>query len=90
MSFPFASIPSPSFNQIEIGPLDIHVYGILMGLAVAGAILALGLGTLVIFGAWVVVEIGARNLPEDDVTAVHVGVVEIIAESRVHAPHGPT
>jgi prolipoprotein diacylglyceryl transferase len=29
-----ASIPSPSFNQISIGPLDIHVYGILIGLGV--------------------------------------------------------
>ena len=29
-----ASIPSPSFNQISIGPLDIHVYGILIGIGV--------------------------------------------------------
>lgn len=29
-----AAIPSPSFDQFELGPLDIHVYGILMGLAV--------------------------------------------------------
>ncbi len=34
-----ASIPSPSFNVFEIGPLDIHVYGITMGLAVATAYL---------------------------------------------------
>lgn len=34
-----ASIPSPSFNVLEIGPLDIHVYGITMGLAVATAYL---------------------------------------------------
>jgi prolipoprotein diacylglyceryl transferase len=33
----FASIPSPSFNQFEIGPLTIHVYGIFMGIAVATA-----------------------------------------------------
>jgi prolipoprotein diacylglyceryl transferase len=32
-----ASIPSPSFNQFEIGPLTIHVYGIFMGIAVAAA-----------------------------------------------------
>lgn len=32
-----ASIPSPSLNVFEIGPLNIHVYGILMGLAVATA-----------------------------------------------------
>jgi prolipoprotein diacylglyceryl transferase len=32
-----ASIPSPSFNVFEIGPLNIHVYGILMGIAVATA-----------------------------------------------------
>jgi prolipoprotein diacylglyceryl transferase len=32
-----ASIPSPSFNQFEIGPLTIHVYGIFMGIAVATA-----------------------------------------------------
>ena len=30
-----ASIPSPSFNRFEIGPLTIHIYGITMGLAVA-------------------------------------------------------
>jgi len=34
-----ASIPSPSDNQLEIGPLDIHYYGILMGLGVLAAIL---------------------------------------------------
>ncbi len=33
------SIPSPSFNEFEIGPLTIHVYGVLMGLAVATAYL---------------------------------------------------
>jgi prolipoprotein diacylglyceryl transferase len=32
-----ASIPSPSFNDITLGPLTIHIYGILMGLAVATA-----------------------------------------------------
>lgn len=32
-----ASIPSPSFNTINIGPLTIHIYGILMGIAVATA-----------------------------------------------------
>jgi prolipoprotein diacylglyceryl transferase len=32
-----ASIPSPSFNEITIGPLTIHIYGILMGIAVATA-----------------------------------------------------
>jgi len=32
-----ASIPSPSFRVFEIGPLNIHVYGILMGIAVATA-----------------------------------------------------
>lgn len=34
-----ASIPSPSFDDFQIGPLSIHVYGILMGLAVATAYL---------------------------------------------------
>ncbi|NND03840.1 MAG: prolipoprotein diacylglyceryl transferase [Acidimicrobiia bacterium] len=29
-----ASIPSPSFNEIPIGPLDIHIYGLLIGLGV--------------------------------------------------------
>ncbi len=29
-----ASIPSPSFNEISIGPLEIHLYGILIGLGV--------------------------------------------------------
>ena len=33
----FASIPSPSFNEISIGPLDIHVYGILIGIGVVVA-----------------------------------------------------
>ena len=33
----FASIPSPSFNQLSIGPLNIHVYGILIGLGVVAA-----------------------------------------------------
>jgi prolipoprotein diacylglyceryl transferase len=32
-----ASIPSPSFNVFHIGPLAIHIYGILMGIAVATA-----------------------------------------------------
>lgn len=32
-----ASIPSPSFDQFAIGSLSIHVYGILMGVAVATA-----------------------------------------------------
>ena len=32
-----ASIPSPSFSVFEIGPLNIHIYGILMGIAVATA-----------------------------------------------------
>ena len=32
-----ASIPSPSFNTFHIGPLEIHIYGILMGIAVATA-----------------------------------------------------
>ena len=29
-----ASIPSPSFNEIPLGPLDIHVYGVMIGLGV--------------------------------------------------------
>ena len=32
-----ASIPSPSFNTFDIGPLTIHIYGIMMGIAVATA-----------------------------------------------------
>jgi prolipoprotein diacylglyceryl transferase len=32
-----ASIPSPSVSVFEIGPLNIHIYGILMGIAVATA-----------------------------------------------------
>ena len=32
-----ASIPSPSSNTFDIGPLEIHVYGIFMGIAVATA-----------------------------------------------------
>jgi prolipoprotein diacylglyceryl transferase len=34
---PWASIPSPSTNVIEIGPLTIHYYGILIGLGVVVA-----------------------------------------------------
>ena len=30
----FASIPSPPFNTIPIGPLDLHVYGLLIGVGV--------------------------------------------------------
>jgi len=33
-----ASIPSPPWNVIEIGPLDIHVYGVTMALAVLAAV----------------------------------------------------
>ena len=36
-----ASIPSPSFNDFQIGPLSVHIYGILMGLAVATAYLVI-------------------------------------------------
>jgi prolipoprotein diacylglyceryl transferase len=34
-----ASIPSPSTNVIEIGPLDIHFYGLMIGLGVVAAII---------------------------------------------------
>ena len=37
LSAVLASIPSPSFNELVIGPLTIHVYGITMGIAVATA-----------------------------------------------------
>ena len=30
----FASIPSPPFNTIPIGPFEIHIYGLLIGLGV--------------------------------------------------------
>jgi prolipoprotein diacylglyceryl transferase len=33
-----ASIPSPSFNEISLGPLDIHVYGIAIALGVLVAV----------------------------------------------------
>jgi prolipoprotein diacylglyceryl transferase len=36
----FASIPSPTTNVVELGPLDIHVYGVLIAL---GALLAVWL-----------------------------------------------
>jgi prolipoprotein diacylglyceryl transferase len=35
----FASIPSPANNVIEIGPLDIHFYGLMIGLGVVAAII---------------------------------------------------
>ena len=34
-----ASIPSPANNVIEIGPLDIHFYGLMIGLGVVAAII---------------------------------------------------
>jgi prolipoprotein diacylglyceryl transferase len=34
-----ASIPSPANNTLELGPLDIHFYGILMGVGVLSAII---------------------------------------------------
>jgi prolipoprotein diacylglyceryl transferase len=37
MSTLLASIPSPGFNSFDVGPLTIHIYGILMGIAVATA-----------------------------------------------------
>ena len=36
-----ASIPSPSFNVFDVGPLTIHIYGILMGIAVGTAYVVL-------------------------------------------------
>lgn len=36
-----ASIPSPSLNVFHIGPLAIHIYGIIMGIAVATAFVVL-------------------------------------------------
>jgi len=35
----FASIPSPATNVIEIGPLDIHFYGLMIGLGVVVSII---------------------------------------------------
>jgi prolipoprotein diacylglyceryl transferase len=35
MSLPLASFPSPSVNSFSLGPLDIHVYGILIATGVA-------------------------------------------------------
>lgn len=34
-----ASIPSPPFNTIPIGPLDLHVYGLLIGIGVIVAVM---------------------------------------------------
>ena len=34
----FASIPSPPFNTIPIGPLDLHAYGLLIGIGVILAV----------------------------------------------------
>jgi len=36
---PLASIPSPPTNIIEIGPLDVHFYGLMIGLGVVAAII---------------------------------------------------
>ena len=35
----FASIPSPATNVIEIGPLDVHFYGLMIGLGVVASII---------------------------------------------------
>jgi prolipoprotein diacylglyceryl transferase len=34
----YASIPSPGFNRIDLGPLSFHVYGLMYALAVIGAV----------------------------------------------------
>ncbi|MDH3682849.1 MAG: prolipoprotein diacylglyceryl transferase [Acidimicrobiia bacterium] len=39
MSWPVASIPSPSSNQLEIGPLQLNYYGLCIGLGVVAAVL---------------------------------------------------
>lgn len=39
MNYVFASIPSPSQNTIEIGPLTIHFYGILIAIGVIVAVI---------------------------------------------------
>jgi prolipoprotein diacylglyceryl transferase len=38
LPFPVASIPSPSDGTLEIGPLDVHVYGLLLALGVVIAV----------------------------------------------------
>ena len=66
-----ASIPSPSRNVIEIGPLDIRIYGIMIALGVIVAVLFIGWrmqqrgmnSEIAVSLAWVVVPaglIGAR------------------------------
>jgi prolipoprotein diacylglyceryl transferase len=35
---PLASIPSPSFNQIDLGPLSVHVYGLMYVFAIVAAV----------------------------------------------------
>jgi prolipoprotein diacylglyceryl transferase len=35
----FASIPSPPTNIIEIGPVDVHIYGLMIGLGVVASII---------------------------------------------------
>lgn len=35
---PFASIPSPSFNGLHLGPLTVHVYGLMYVLALVAAV----------------------------------------------------
>ena len=34
----FASIPSPSVNSLQIGPLNIHLYGLMIALGVLAAV----------------------------------------------------
>ena len=39
---PIAYLPSPSFNGFHIGPLFVHVYGLMLVLAVTAAVLITG------------------------------------------------
>ena len=38
MSVPLASIPSPSSGNIHVGPLTIHMYGVMLLLGIAAAV----------------------------------------------------
>jgi len=38
-----ASIPSPDTNTVDVGPFTIHMYGLMLLLAIAAAVLLIGI-----------------------------------------------
>src|SRR6476469_813519 len=49
---PLASIPSPSHGTVDLGPLSIHMYGLMLLLAIAAAIYITGRRWVARGGDW--------------------------------------